>query len=163
MAMCAPTFSARAVTAVKWLQSRAEQTANFRRLPGAGGLTGCRFTAAAAGPIAGWARAAAPARAARVRPTRRSIPSNCTVKARGDETGSTSWAAGIATAARLAVRSSNGEDWPKLPAADCGTIRYSAESSVDGLAAIVTQPPSEAGSSDVYAPIRSEEHTSELQ
>ena len=40
-----------------------------------------------------------------------------------------------------------------VPAADCGTIRYSAEVSIEALAAIVTHPPSEAGSSDAYAPI----------
>src|SRR6266487_3803869 len=51
------------------------------------------------------------------------------------------------------VRSWNGDDSPNVPAADCGTSRYSAESTADALAANVTHPPSDAGSIDVYSPI----------
>src|SRR5881628_3404014 len=144
--MCCPTFTARAVTAAKRLQSSDEHTANVRRLPRIGAVTSWGVTVTAAAPVAGRDRTAPP-RAGRVRPRRRSRPSNCTAVpvAEGELT---SWATGTAAGPSVAVRSSNGEDWPNVPAADCGTIRYFAESSDEVLAAIVTHPPSDPGSSD---------------
>src|SRR5213596_642573 len=65
-------------------------------------------------------------------------------------------AAGAAGAApSVAARSANGEDRPNVGAADCGTSRYSAESTADALAGNATHPPSVAGSIDAYAPIAS--------
>jgi len=45
-----------------------------------------------------------------------------------------------------------GEDAPGEPLADCGTRRYSTESTADPLTANATHPASDAGSIDVYAP-----------
>src|SRR5690349_23776628 len=95
--MCCPTFSARAVTAVNLLQSSDEQTANFRRLPGVGGPTGCGARAAVAAAGAPRARAAELARAAPVRPMRRNVPSNAADATPGAGTAPTYRTAGIAT------------------------------------------------------------------
>src|SRR6266581_1606661 len=60
-----------------------------------------------------------------------------------------------AAAVRVVVRSRKGEDSPKVPAVDCGTRRYSAESMAERFAANVTHPESAAGSSVVSRPIDS--------
>jgi len=138
MAMCAPTFSARAVTAVEVaaIEGRADRE-TFRRLPGAGGLTGCGFTAAAAGPIVGWARAAGPLET-RGSDQRDAASVKLYAMVLGDEAGSTSWAAGIAAAARLAVPKLERRRLPKVPAGGLRHDQVLGESSVDALAAIVT-------------------------
>src|SRR5690242_6865428 len=130
--MCCPTVSARAVTLVKMLQSSDEQKANVRRLPADGGT-----------------RAAPNARA---RPSRRRKPSNWTAVDRGGAGWLTYCAISGATGPTVAVRSWNGDDRLNVPAADCATIRYSAESTIDALAGKVTHPASAAGSIDVSAP-----------
>src|SRR5213593_736397 len=48
-----------------------------------------------------------------------------------------------------------GDDAPGELLADCGTSRYSAESTAEALATTVTHPASDAGSIDVYAPTAS--------
>src|ERR1700693_2848828 len=130
MATCAPTARARAPTILNWLatlhSSLLAHTVKVRRLPNAGGAAA---GSAAAAP--GRRDAAARAGAARVRPRRRQKPSNCSAAVRFLESGMRRWAAGLAVAAWVAVRSTKGEDAPKVLAADCGTSRYSAESTVD--------------------------------
>src|SRR5947207_2713158 len=152
MATCAPTARARAPTVLKRLatlqSSLLAHTVNVRRLPNAGG-------AAVAGTAATPSRRDAAARAgpARVRPSPRNRPSNCTAAARFPESGTRRSAAGVAAAVRVAVRSAKGEDRSKVRAADCGTSKYSAESTADVLAGNATHPALEAGSIDAYAPI----------
>src|SRR6266851_5467586 len=149
MATCAPTARARALTVLNVEQSSELHTAKLRTLPttGGAGATSARWAAAA-----GADRIAVAAANDRVCPRTRSMPSNRVAVARGDP-GSASRGASIAVAAKVAVRSWNGDDSPNVPAADCGTSRYSAESTVDALAGNATHPPSEAGSIDAYAPI----------
>src|SRR2546423_1758993 len=82
------------------------------------------------------------------------LPSNSVGAARGDGGSARRCASGVAVACRVAVRSLKGAVWSNVAAADCGTSRYSAEST-DGLAGNVTHPPSDAGSIDAYAPTAS--------
>src|SRR5437899_6980934 len=151
MATCAPTARARALTFLNVVQSSEAQTAKVRTLPttGGAGATSARWAAAA-----GADSIAVAAANDRVCPRTRSMPSNRVAVARGDA-GSARRCASIAVAAKVAVRSWNGDDSPNVPAADCGTSRYSAESTADALAANVTHPPSDAGSIDTYAPTAS--------
>src|SRR5437660_1575981 len=150
MATWAPTARARALTVLNVEQSSELHTTKLRMFPTTGGVGARSARGAAAG---GAGRSAAAAANDRVGPKARSMPSNRVAVARGDA-GSARRCASIAVAAKVAVRSWNGDDSPKVPAADCGTSRYSAEST-DALAGKVTHPPSEAGSIEAYAPIAS--------
>src|SRR6266700_3502433 len=132
MATCAPTARARALPTT-----------------GGAGATSARWAAAA-----GADRIAVAAANDRVCPRTRSMPSNRIAVARGDAGSTRRCASGVAVACRVAVRRLNGAVWPNVPAADCATSRYSAEST-DVLAGNVTHPPSDAGSIDAYAPTAS--------
>ncbi len=72
----------------------------------------------------------------------------------GAPTGGVAIANGAVGCSETACRR-NGEDAAGEPLADCGTRRYSAESTAEALAATVTHPASDAGSIDVYAPTAS--------
>ena|SRR5437870_672068 len=150
MATWAPTARARAPTVLNVEQSSELHTAKLRMSPTTGGVGAMGARGAAA---AGADRSAAAAANDRARPRARSMPSNRVAAARGDA-GSAKRCPSMAVAARVAVRSWKGDDSPKVPATDCGTSRYSAEST-DALAGNVTHPPSEAGSIEAYAPITS--------
>src|SRR2546430_7195551 len=145
MATCAPTAWARAPTVLNWLQSSLAHTTKERSVPTTGGLAR-GVDAATAG-----ARRAVAAGTRSARPRARSMPSNSVAAARGDAGSTRRCASGMAAAMRVAVRRLKGAVWPNVPAADCGTRRYSAEST-DVLAGNVTHPPSDAGSIDAYAP-----------
>src|SRR6266567_5588385 len=149
MATCAPTARARALTFLNLEQSSAAHTAKVRTLPttGGAGATSARWAAAA-----GADRIAVAAANDRVCPRTRSMPSNRIAVARGDAGSTRRCASGVAVACRVAVRRLNGAVWPNVPAADCATSRYSAEST-DVLAGNTTHPALEAGSIDAYAPI----------
>src|SRR5438128_2518275 len=142
MATWAPTARARALTVLNVEQSSELHTTKLRMFPTTGGVGARSARGAAAG---GAGRSAAAAANDRVCPKARSMPSNRVAVARGDA-GSARRCASIAVAAKVAVRSWNGDDSPKVPAADCGTSRYSAESTDDAFTGNVTHPPSEAGS-----------------
>src|SRR5690348_10662283 len=114
-------------------------TTNLRRLPSVGGAG--RGRSAPTG-----ADRAAAAEDARLRPRARSIASNWT----GRVPAGVMLAAAGALGPSVAVRSWNGADTLKVLAADWGTRRYSAESSVEAFAAIVRHPPFDAGSMDTY-------------
>src|SRR2546430_6528984 len=150
MATCAPTARARAPTVLKLLatlqSSLLAHTVNVRRLPNAG--------AAVAGTAAAPSRRDAAARAgpARVRPSPRNRPSNCTAAARFPASGTRRSAAGAPAAVRVAVRSANGEACPNVPAADCGTNRYSAESTAEAIDGNALHTASDPGSIDRSAP-----------
>src|SRR5205807_506875 len=88
------------------------------------------------------------------RPRRRSMPSNRTAGDGRAAGWASNGAAAIGAAPSVAGRRLNGAVWPNVPAADCATSRYSAEST-DVLAGNVTHPPSDAGSIDAYAPTAS--------
>src|SRR3989441_6577702 len=79
-------------------------------------------------------------------------PSNWTAASRGEDDAITPWPTAGAAAVRVVVRSRKGEDSPKVPAVDCGTRRYSTESTAERFAANVTHPESAAGSSVVSPP-----------
>src|SRR5438445_1123636 len=150
--MCAPTVLARAVTALNEEQSSFAHTVNVRRLPGLGGPAGSGVTVVGDGTAADRASAAAPAGPLRARWRRN--PSNWTAASRGEDDAIIPW--GTAGAAvRVVVPSRKGEDSPKVPATDCGTRRYSTESTAERFAANVTHPESAAGSSVVSPPIDS--------
>src|SRR2546422_6382226 len=147
--MCAPTVLARAVTALNEEQSSFAHTVNVRRLPGLGGPAGSGVTVVGDGTAADRASAAAPAGPLRARWRR--TPSNWTAASRGEDDAIIPW--GTAGAAvRVVVPSRKGEDSPKVPATDCGTRRYSTESTAERFAANVTHPESAAGSSVVSRP-----------
>src|SRR6266700_6052406 len=148
MATCAPTAWARAPTVLNWLQSSLAHTTKERRVPTAGGLAR-GVDAATAG-----ARRAVAAGNPSARPRARSMPSNSVAAARGDAGSARRCASGLAVACRVAARRLNGAVWPNVPAADCATSRYSAEST-DVLAGNVMHPPSASGSIDAYAPTAS--------
>src|SRR6058998_2760897 len=139
--MCAPTVLARAVTALNEEQSSFAHTVNVRRLPGLGGPAGSGVTVVGDGTAADRASAAAPAGPLRARWRRN--PSNWTAASRGEDDAITPWPTAGAAAVRVVVRSRKGEDSPKVPAADCGTRRYSAESIAERFSANVTHPRSE--------------------
>src|SRR5437763_2097035 len=148
MATCAPTAWARAPTLLNWLQSSLAHTTKERRVPTVGGLAR-GVDAATAG-----ARRAVAAGNRTARPRARSMPSNSVAAARRDSGSTRRCASGMAAAISVAVRRLKGAVWPNVAAADCGTSRYSAEST-EALAGNVTHPPSVAGSIDAYAPTAS--------
>src|SRR5207245_2517397 len=148
MAICAPTVLARATTAWNGTeQLRLGHTRNVLRLPTVGGV-------AVTMPGAVTARPAGAAAKARLRARWRRKPSNWSAVSRGEEVATIPCATG-AGAVTVVVRSRKGEDCPKVVAADCGTRRYSTESTADRLAANVTHPESAAGSIVVSAPTAS--------
>src|SRR2546430_3744879 len=148
MATCAPTAWARAPTVLNWLQSSLAHTTKERRVPTVGGLARGVDVATAG------ARRAVAAGNRSARPRARSMPSNSVAAARGDAGAARRCASGVAVALSVAVRRLKGAVWSNVAAADCGTSRYSAEST-DVLAGKVTHPPSDAGSIDAYAPTAS--------
>src|SRR5213593_2688073 len=148
--MCVPTVVAVAVTDWNEEHVRFAHTVNVRMLPGLGGPAGCGTARVGAAAAADRASAAAPAGPLRARWRRN--PSNWTAASRGEDDGITPWPTAGAAAVRVVVRSRKGEDSPKVPAADCGTRRYSAESIAERFAANVTHPESAAGSSVVSPP-----------
>src|ERR1051325_10898929 len=145
MATCAPTARTRAPTVLK--SAAAPQlvallhTVNWRRLPSAGGAAAGRSGAAPGSRC----EAATPARAACSLPRRRSTASNRPAGVVGPAGAARSWAS-MGAVPRVAVRRVIGDDWPNVPATDCATTRYSAESVLDALAGNVTYPPVDAGS-----------------
>src|SRR5438876_849701 len=151
--MCVPTVVAVAVTDWNEEHVRFAHTVNVRMLPGLGGPAGCGAARVGAAAAADRASAAAPAGPLRARWRRN--PSNWTAASRGEDDGITPWPTAGAAAVRVVVRRRKGEDSPKVPAADCGTRRYSAESMAERFAANVTHPESAAGSSVVSPPIDS--------
>src|SRR5438874_7303945 len=148
MATCAPTAWARAPTVLNWLQSSLAHTTKERSVPTTGGLAR-GVDAATAG-----ARRAVAAGNRSARPRARSMPSNSVAAARGAAGSTRRCASGMAAAISIAARRLKSAVWPNVPAADCATSRYSAEST-DVLAGNVTHPPSASGSIDTYAPTAS--------
>src|SRR5437867_1278947 len=111
--MWSPTFMARAVTGWNWLHVSEAHTAKVRKVPGVGGPAGCGVAARAGAVIE---RAGVPLPKTWVCPRRRRNPSNSTAAERGEEGGARYWASGAAVAAGTAVRSTNGELSPNVPA-----------------------------------------------
>src|SRR5213595_2872083 len=144
MATCAPTAWARAPTVLNWLQSSLAHTTKERRVPTAGGLA--RGVDAA---TAGARRAVAAANRC-ARPRARSMPSNSVAAARGAAGSTRRCASGMAAAISIAARRLKSAVWPNVPAADCATSRYSAEST-DVFAGNVTHPPTASVSCDASA------------
>src|SRR5256885_20481 len=120
-----------------------EQTLNDRTLPVTGGVT--RAGARVRGACAAGGGTGTPY--ARVRPMPRNTSSKAA--ATGDWPGSrppgSATVAAAAAAVVVAPRSWNGDDWPNVPAADCGTRTYSAVSG-NALVANCTHPESVPGS-----------------
>src|SRR2546430_8929661 len=147
-----PTLWTRAPTVLnaEVEQVRLPHTLNVRRSPSAGGTTwsaGPRPRRGAAAGGAPYRRLAAACRRNRsnARAVDRCPGGAVTVAA----------AASGAVGRNETTCSRNGEDVPGVPLADCGTRRYSAESTADPLAATVMHPASDAGLIEVYAPIAS--------
>src|SRR5258706_7041483 len=124
--MCWLTPRTFAATVLNDEHVKLEQTLNDRKLPVTGGVT--RAGARVRGDRAAGGGTGTPY--ARVRPMPRNTPSKAA--ATGDWPGSRPPGNAIAAAAAMAVvvapRSWNGDDWPNVPAADCGTRTYSAVS-----------------------------------
>src|SRR6266446_3718900 len=151
MAMWAPTLWTRAPTVLKAEveQVRLPHTSNVRRSPSTGGMT----WSAGPRPRRGAAAGGAPYRRLAAACLRNRSNARAVDRCPGGAVTVTVAAAASGAVGRNETACSrNREDVPGVPLADCGTSRYSAESTADPLAAIVTHPASDAGSIEVYAP-----------